>query len=383
MQDILQTGSITGDAYVFLEVKSNRIAFKLLDSRIVVPKFNKGDITDVVSIRVVKQLGKNEEEYIQKVTEYTKTEVISYYLKNTGEDAKKFEYKSEANSFGEIPIVHIRNLPKSDSYGGRADIEDIVKINKTYNEMAVDYKMIVDYYAEPTTVITGGTVGHLKRGAGNIWSGLPSEASVFNLTLNEDLGATTNFLALLKNAMHDLSGVPEEVLSKVQHISNTSAAALQMLYQPIIQVADNKAVGYGRGFAELIKMGCKMFATYHPNHPLFVKLKTQIVLLDEKYKENVKPFFDRYDARIVFKYNLPNDRLSALNEASIELSNKLASRREIMERLGKQNLPKILAEIEDDRSEELDYQTKLAEASNQNVNENNPTPPINGEIGGE
>ena len=373
MQDVLQMGSITGDAYVFLEVVATKIKVRLLDTRMVVPKFRKGDSADVESYRVVKQLGTNDQKYIQKISEYSKENVTTYYLKETGEDAQKFEFTSETNTFGEIPIVHIRNLPKSDAYGGRADIEDIIKINKTYNEMAVDYKMIVDYYAEPTTVITGGTVGNLKRGAGNIWSGLPSDSNVFNLTLNEDLGATTNFLQLLKNAMHDLSGVPEEVLSKVQHISNTSAAALQMLYQPIIQVSDNKAVGYGKGFAEIIQMGCKMYAKYKADHPLFVKIKKEIDKLEGSDYEgdNVKNFFDRYIPRIMFKYNLPNDRLSALNEAAIELSNQLASRHEIMERLGKQNIPKIQSEIKEDRQEALDYETKLAEV-------NKPPVPIAG-----
>ena len=119
----------------------------------------------------------------------------------------------------------------SDSYGGKSDMEDIVKINKIYNEMAEDVKMIIDYYAQPTTVITGGTAGQLKRGTNQIWSGLPSDAQVFNLTLGEDLSASMGFLKMLKDAIHELSGVPEEVLSKVQHISNTSAAALQMLYR--------------------------------------------------------------------------------------------------------------------------------------------------------
>ena len=206
--------------------------------------------------------------------------------------------------------------------------------------MAEDVKMIIDYYAQPTTVITGGTVGQLKRGINQIWSGLPSDANVFNLTLGEDLSASMTFLKLLKDSIHDLSGVPEEVLSKVQHISNTSASALQMLYQPIVQVADKKSVSYGEGIELINKYTAYIYSTNLQENPAFKKLNA---------KEKVdKEFVKKYAPETVWKYNLPSDRLGILNEAVIEMSNNIGSRREVMERLGKENIPNLLTEIEAD-----------------------------------
>lgn len=354
LQKLLQMGSVCGDAYIFLLPNINKgyVEYILLDSRNTIPLFNKGDYNDIIGYKVVKLLGTNDKEYIQKVTEYKKGLVRTYYVKETGEDTDKFEVEEKENDYDFIPIVHIENIPMSDSYGGKSDMADIVKINKIFNEMAEDVKMIIDYYAQPTTVITGGTVGQLKRGLGEIWSGLPADANVSNLSLGEDLSASTNFLKILKDAMHDLSGVPEEVLSKVQHISNTSAAALQMLYQPIIQVADKKSVSYSEGIEELNRMTCIIYSKSLSSHPLFSKLP-------EEAKDKPNTYFTRYKAETVWKYNLPNDRMSMLNEATIELDQRLGSRREIMERLGKRNIPKILGEIENDIKEKIDIESKV------------------------
>lgn len=341
---LLQMGAVCGDAYVFLSPNKEKgyVEYTLMDSRIVIPMFAGGDYTEPIGYKIIKLLGNNDKEYIQKVTEYTVGNVKTYYLKETDPKADKFEVENIPNDYDFIPIVHLENLPMSDTFGGKSDMEDIVKINKVFNEMAEDIKDTIDYYAQPTTIITGGTIGQVKRGLSEIWSGLPADANVFNLTLGEDLTASMNFLKFLKDAIHDLSGVPDEVLSKVQHISNTSAAALQMLVQPLIQVADNKASSYGAGIMEMNRMTAIIYAKNLEDHPLYKKLP------EEARTGDPHKFFDRYVTDIVWQYNLPNDRLSQLNEAVLELTNGLGSREEIMERLGKKNIPNLLAQIDKD-----------------------------------
>jgi len=353
LKKLLQMGGITGDAYVFLFANSDKgfVEYKLMDTRTCIPLFNNGDHTDIIGYRIVSPLGVNINDYIQKVYEYTKSKTSIYFVKDTGDNATRFEALETVNDYGFIPIVHIENIPMSDGFGGKSDVEDIVKINKVYNEMTEDIKLIIDYYAQPTTVITGGTVGNLQRGINQIWSGLPADASVFNLSLGEDLSASMAFIKLLKEAMHDLTGVPEEVLSKVQHISNTSAVALQMLYQSLIQVADIKAVTYGEGLADINKMTLVIYEKSLGNHPLYTKLKSKVESLNIFTPEvpyKVELFVTRFTTEIKFKYSLPNDRLQMLNEITLELSNKIGSRKEAMERLGKANIPLLMTEIDAD-----------------------------------
>ena len=165
--------------------------------------------------------------------------VKTYFVKETGANADKFEVEEKPNDYDFIPIVHIENIPMSDSYGGKSDMEDIVKINKIYNEMAEDVKMIIDYYAQPTTVITGGTAGQLKRGINQIWSGLPSDAQVFNLTLGEDLSASMGFLKMLKDAIHDLSGVPMQLYHPEMRVNSSKFDMNDLTFNFIPGCVDN------------------------------------------------------------------------------------------------------------------------------------------------
>ena len=176
IQEILQMTSICGDGYVFLAYDTVKMCVKIttLESREVIPIFNKGDYSDIIGYRLLRALGDNDQGYRLKITEYYKEKTLSFYLKETGADAVKFEQREDINSLGFIPIVHFENQVMSDTFGGASDLQDILKLNKVYNEMAEDIKGIIDYYGEPTTIITGATLGNVKRGIGQIWSGLPA-----------------------------------------------------------------------------------------------------------------------------------------------------------------------------------------------------------------
>lgn len=341
--DMLQMGGISGKVYVFLSVAESNdyVEYTVLDTRNVVPMYFNGDRGRVIGYQVHLPLSTNDKEYVVKVTEYTKESTRTYYKKDTDRNAEKFEVESVENALGFIPIVEVDNSPMSDKSSGQSDVEDIMKLNKVYNEMAQDLKQTIDYYSEPTTIITGATVGTLKRGIGQVWSGLPADANVFNLQLNNDMGATNNFLIMLRNAIFELGDVPEAVLSKVQHISNTSAAALYMLYYPIIQAADKKVITYGQGVEEINRMTLRFFEKDMKNVSHYADVVTVL-------GENTTQAFRKYQAVPVFKYALPTDRLIALQEAQLEINMGIGSRREIMERLGKRNIPKLEEEIKQD-----------------------------------
>ena len=80
---------------------------------------------------------------------------------------------------------------------------------------------------------------------------------------------------------------------------------------------------------------------------------------DSNELKSEEVFYERYITDIVWKYNLPNDRMSVLNEAQTELSQKIASRKEIMERLGKRGITKLLEQIEEDVKENIQNEREL------------------------
>ena len=361
--EMLQMGSITGDLWVGVnwvndDLEGDYCKVSVFDSRQCFPQFKNGDFSTLSSFMVRQvldgqQLNRDNSQIVYKlrVIKYTPDTIETWYQDNVCiEEAKatKYEYQKAENPYGFIPVVHIKNKPNAESYYGISDENDILKINKIYNELGQQLKAVIDYHVTPTTVITGASARSLKRGLGQIWSGLPAEANVFNLGLDVDLSAATNFMALLKTAMHELSDVPENALGKIQPISNTSAAALTITYHPLMQQANLKAIMYGSGIRLINKMMMR---------------EIQIMNPDDERLQNIlelnPDFMTECQIDPVFAYGFPKDKMDELQRAQLELQMKLGSRREIMERMGKQNIDELLKAIDDDTIQQAMVQVKV------------------------
>ena len=337
--ELLQMGSICGDVWTLVEfdIQKKYGKLKVLDSRHCFPEFKDGDIDELSAFVLRFPLGKNPNEYKVRVVKYTLTEKRTWYQKDTSDETgtTKYEQNIEKNTYGIIPVVHIKNYTNPGSYYSVSDCEDIVKLNKVYNELSQEIKGIIDYYATPTTVVTGATIKSLKRGLGNIWSGLPSEANVFNLGLDVDLGSSQQFLQQLKLSMHELSGVPETALGQIQPISNTSGAALQLAYQPLVQKADQKAITYGDGIEEINSILLMYEKKFNGNDDTVKSVKGNLAV--------------DYRAKPIFPYGFPKDNMNVLQEAQVALQLGINSRRNIMEELGIENVSDVMKEITKDQ----------------------------------
>ena len=380
--EILQMGGITGDVWLGVdwieEEKYCRVS--VFDSRQCFVTFENGDFNKVESFMVRQPLDRNsnENKYTLFVQKWTNDKVETWYQKDASiksDNVTKYDQKEYANPYGFIPVVHIKNKPNSSGYYGKSDANDILKINKVYNELMQQLKAVIDYHVTPTTVITGASAKSLKKGLGQIWSGLPAEANVFNLGLDVDLSATVNYAKDLKTALHELSDVPENALGKIQAISNTSAAALQITYHPLMQQANIKAMTYGEGIIKVNSMILRILKVKDPDN----KRLKQLLKLDPDFLEEnmIKP---------VFAFGFPKDRTDELNRAQMELNMKISSRREIMERMGKQNIPELLEEIDEDAIEQGLLQARISEAlhemmgaSDESNEEGENEPPISEE----
>ena len=344
--EILQMGGVTGDVWLGVEWNAEEKFCKVnvFDSRQCFVTFVNGDYNKVESFMVRQPLdqngGNSTTNYRLFVQKWTATTVETWYQKDVSIEenrVNKYEHQEYKNTYGFIPVVHIKNKPNSAGYYGKSDASDILKINKVYNEIMQQLKAVIDYHVTPTTVITGASAKSLKKGLGQIWSGLPAEANVFNLGLDVDLSSTVNYAKDLKTAMHELSDVPENALGKIQAISNTSAAALQITYHPLMQQANIKAMTYGEGISKVNTMILKILKIEDPKNERLTSLE-----------KLVPDFLTEMRIEPIFAYGFPKDRTDELNRAQMELTMKLGSRKEIMERLGKQNIPELLDEIDED-----------------------------------
>lgn len=368
--EILQMGSICGDVWVMPTwlPKEKYVRIQTLDSRQCFPIFKNGDINELESFQVRIPLESHKDGYKLHVINYTLTEreewyqktatihkpvtakqndsfgsriseVFSFNLSNK-DSADTYNYSRTDNPYGFIPIVHIKNRPNSSDYYGKSDAADTMKINKVFNEMHQEIKGIIDYHATPVTIVTGAKLTNATRGLGNIWSGLPPEANVFNLGLDADLSTMMSFMQMLKAGMHELSDIPESVLGKIQSISGTSAAALQLTYQPLVQQANLKALTYGEGITEINSMVLRIALIMDPDNARLKKITSTFNKDTIGTEVVISP---------IFKYGFPTDRMAMLQEFQIETQFSLSSRKTILNKLGVNNVPSFIESIDADR----------------------------------
>jgi len=195
---------------------------------------------------------------------------------------------SRPNPLGCIPVTHIANIQVSSAPWGRSDIEDIIPINRAYNEVATDVIDMINYHAAPVTIITGAKASQLERGVKKTFT-LPKDASIQNLELNPSgVQVSMQFLEFLKKSMHEMTGVPEGALGDVQPISNTSGVALAIQYQPMMNRYNQKKINYSKGFAEINTHVLMTIALKEP-------LELQWNGTDEELKEGQLPVLDPAD----------------------------------------------------------------------------------------
>ena len=152
--------------------------------------------------------------------------------------------------------------------------------------------------------------------------------------MKSDLGASSNYISNLKIAMCEVGGIPETVLGGAQSISNTSGVALQYINMPLIDRTK-------------VKRGCSTDGLQKVNKMiLFISLEHGLI---EKPEEISMRDFLRNEVEL--PDTLPKDELMELQKIQQEMTLGLECRHGAMERIGKDNIPKKIAEIDRERAE--------------------------------
>lgn len=256
------------------------------------------------------------------------------------------------NPIGAVPVVHAANMPVSGSPWGLSDITDVIPLNRQFNETAEMIQDIINYHAEPVTIVTGAKADQMERGANKMWHGLPSDAKVFNLELGSNLGAPTGFLDLLKRSMHEMTGVPEMALGQFQPISNTSGVALQIAFQPLMNRRNLKATQYGKAIKQVNELILRTLAVKEPWAFQYDPLT------NPELKDGQLPVLDPtdplvYQTEVDFPDPLPLDQLIKLNEMQAKITMGLESKRGALRELGEEFPDSKIAEIMEERKSDL------------------------------
>lgn len=350
--EIGQMKSVTGEAWIhvnfaeegtfedpFNEFPDGKLELLLIPSSAVFPDFNPHRRGELIRLLIAYQYNKDE---VNPITQKRTTKVASYkqiWTKDTvvvNDDGDITEYK---NKYETIPFVPINNIILAGRNEGRSDLEDLIPLNTELNLKSGDVSEVIDYHSAPVTVVYGAKIGNLEKGANKIWGGLPKTAKVENLEMHSELGASTNYISMLKRAMCEVGNMPESALGGAQNISNTSGVALQYANLPLIERTATKKNATKKGIQELNKM------------IIYVSLMEGLIKRPSVGSVSNRDF---YYTEVDIPDTLPKDYLLELQQIQIEMANGLEDRQGAMKRLGRNDIDAKLKEIDEDREKHPD-----------------------------
>ena len=350
--EIGQQGGVSGDVFIKVAYEEawtdtvgrfhpGRVRILPLNSSFAFPEFHPHDRERLIRFKLKYRFWGTSLEGTRQVFTYTEIltdDMIEEYINDELID-------SRPNPLGKIPVVHIPNVRISGSPWGLSDCNDIISINRTYNETATDIADIVNYHAAPVTVIIGAKASQLEKGANKVWGGLPKEARVENLEGGaQGLKGGMDFLAMLKKSMHEMIGIPETALGQAQPISNTSGVALSIQFQPLMNRYHQKIIQYARGLELVNELILLSLAIKEPETLIWDP--TRDVKLKKGQVERLDPNDPiTYRSYVHFPQPLPLDKLIALNEIQSLLSLGLESKEGALRTLGEEFPAEKLNEI--------------------------------------
>lgn len=249
--EIGNQGGVSGDIFVKVAYEEpwvdtidryhpGRVRILVLNSSFCFPEWHPHDKERLLRFKLKYRFWGTSAEGTRQVFTYTELitdEIIEEYIND-----QLCEGSPRPNPLGKIPIAFAPNTIISGNPWGLADIHDILSLNREYNEKATEISDIINYHAEPTTVIVGARSNQLEKGSNKVWSGLPEKAQIFNLELGANLQLPLEFLDRIKTAMHEMTGVHVTALGQEQAISNTSGVALAIEYMSLMQVYNQKKI---------------------------------------------------------------------------------------------------------------------------------------------
>lgn len=340
-----QMGGITGDCFIKVvwDETLQQVRIIPLISHYVFPVWNPEDRTKMLACEI---------RYMMKVPDMEtllngdqlKYKQVLYQEFITPDRVKIMQDKKVTldvkNILGEIYVVHIKNLSSVLKQYGMSDLFDIEKLNKELNNQETSFSNIVDYHSAPVTVVYGAKASNLEKGLRKVWGGLPKDARVENLALETDLPAMTGHIERLKKYMHELGNMPERAFGGENAISNTSGIALQIEYEPLLELTGMKQNNYSMGLRDVSRIGAKLYLLKTKEPPKEKDKALKLLNTPSKMKT----------MEIIYPDPLPKDELIKLQAVAQYLDLGLWTRKKALIYLGySEDADDLLKAVDEER----------------------------------
>jgi hypothetical protein len=263
------------------------------------------------------------------------------------------------NPLGEIPVAYTQNIPVASSPWGLSDITDIVSLNREFNEKATEVSDIINYHGSPVTVIIGAKASNLEKGPKKVWTIGTKDARIENLSMDTNFAGIMGYMEMLKQAMHEMTGVPAQALGQMQPISNTSGTALSVQYQPLMQKYMLKKIQYSRLFKRINELIILHAAVKEPQSLQYNPFVATVPLRPGQYEVIDPADPASYQTTVHWPEPLPVDTLIKINEIQARMAMGLESKRGALRDMGEMFPEQKMAEINDEMIEDMKEQAAM------------------------
>jgi hypothetical protein len=165
-------------------------------------------------------------------------------------------------NFSFPPIFHAKNMPKSKSYNGRADLRhDVLALINAISRVDSLCNKVVRVHSTPKPYATGLRKQDLEMGTDKMMflpGGLAGagtagiEAKIGLLEMKGDLSGARDFRRELREGLAEMSRVPEVACGKVETTGALSGVALRILYGPLLDQTKVKRRSYGKLIKDVV-----------------------------------------------------------------------------------------------------------------------------------
>lgn len=262
--EIALVGAVAGDCYVFVTVErpkegkildETNIKIVILNERYVFPIFDPENKEEMIACKIETFVYEQDENSLINSKSMEVRGALKRFTQIITKDKILEQYEGQQpvikdNVLGEIPIVHIKNLPNPHGFFGKSDVTSLLNLQKDLNEKSTDVSDIIAYHSSPIMLLYGAKVSQIERTFKSFWTGLPLDSKFEIANSNADLANANAYIATTKSDIFTISETPS-ILAESKPISNTSGVALSMEYLPIVQKTARKRPYYERGFQKI------------------------------------------------------------------------------------------------------------------------------------
>jgi hypothetical protein len=361
--EIGQLGSVSGDVFVKVAFEepfvdpagvpqAGKIRILPLNPAFCFPEFHPHDRSRLIRFKLKYKFWGTAQDGTRQVMTYVELmteDMIEEYINDELID-------SRPNPIGEIPIAFTPNIMVASSPWGLSDITDLVSLNREYNEKATEISDIINYHVAPVTVITGAKASNLEKGPRKVWAINNKDAKINQLELQTNFTGPLGYMELLKQAMHELTGVPAQALGTMQPISNTSGVALSIQYQPLMLKHERKKIQYTPLFTRINELIIRHAFLFAPDLVVYNPVLSATELHPDQYPQLDPADPASYRSYVDWPAPMPMDRLIKINEIQAMMAMNLESRRGALRDLGyafpDQKMREIFEEVLEDTKQQ-------------------------------